>query len=70
MKMKFPDFNEWIYFSVIYGSLKWAIRKDLWKDLGEITMTIHLPWMIVGDFNIMLCVDDKQGGSKKMCILD
>ncbi|XP_026396268.1 uncharacterized protein LOC113290895 [Papaver somniferum] len=36
-------------------------RRDLWKDLYE-TSLLEKPWLLIGDFNIVLNADEKKGG--------
>ncbi|KAG8486814.1 hypothetical protein CXB51_020359 [Gossypium anomalum] len=42
--LKLPEINEWVYFTGVYGSLRWSIRKELWKEL--VTLTLCLVKMI------------------------
>lgn len=48
--------------TVVYGSPKWVIHKELLEDLGGLAQNIQAPWLIVGDFNALLNDDDKQWG--------
>ncbi|KAF6158118.1 hypothetical protein GIB67_014912 [Kingdonia uniflora] len=36
-------------------------RRDLWKDLSVLGSS-NLPWLVVGDFNLVLRGEDKRGG--------
>ncbi|XP_026442645.1 uncharacterized protein LOC113342265 [Papaver somniferum] len=36
-------------------------RRELWQDLCDISL-LNKPWLILGDFNSVLSVDDKKGG--------
>ncbi|XP_026451379.1 uncharacterized protein LOC113351651 [Papaver somniferum] len=36
-------------------------RRDLWKDLYEISL-LDKPWLLIGDFNTVLNADEKKGG--------
>lgn len=62
MEFKFPDLDDWILFIGVYGSPKREVRKDLWKNLGDLARTVNCPWLLAGDFNAMLCEEEKKGG--------
>ncbi|XP_074266953.1 uncharacterized protein LOC141590248 [Silene latifolia] len=47
--------------SVIYGFNKNADRRNLWQSLLDIHSTIHGPWMVMGDFNNVLNMDERIG---------
>ena len=48
--------------SSIYASPRVAERKFLWSNLVHTASLHHLPWLLLGDFNEVLCSDDKFGG--------
>jgi exonuclease III len=48
--------------SSIYASPRVAERKVLWSNLVHTASLHHLPWLLLGDFNEVLCSDDKFGG--------
>ncbi|TXG64077.1 hypothetical protein EZV62_011071 [Acer yangbiense] len=55
-------------FSGFYGNPNHNDRRDLWELLRRLNRVDDLPWVWVGgggDFNEILCVDDKLGGSEK-----
>lgn len=37
-------------------------RKTLWQHLMDFSSNLELPWVLIGDINNMLNVDDKLGG--------
>lgn len=39
-----------------------ARRKELWKQLRALNVIINEPWLILGDFNTMLLVEDRING--------
>lgn len=44
--------------------------KDMWEDLENIVLTMEEGWLLGGDFNDILTVDEKQGGtpaSRRKC---
>ncbi|XP_074265906.1 uncharacterized protein LOC141588360 [Silene latifolia] len=53
------DFN-W-HCSVVYGFNKNADRRGIWQSLLDIHSSIHGPWMVMGDFNNVLNMDERIG---------
>lgn len=49
-------------FTAIYASPQRATRLTLWKDLRALTRSIREPWLLAGDFNDMISIEDKKGG--------
>jgi len=45
-------------FAGVYGSNTYLAKLFLWRDLSFFTW----PWCILGDFNVVLSVDDCKGG--------
>ncbi|KAL6557036.1 hypothetical protein OROHE_006912 [Orobanche hederae] len=46
------------YLTVVYGRNTKIERRDLWDDLLSVNQN-QLPWMVGGDFNIILQPDEK-----------
>lgn len=42
-------------------------RRQLWEKLQDIS-EMNLPWMIIGDFNVVLSCDEKAGGRRPLKI--
>ena len=61
------DTSKWVLASMINGSLPRSmpasLRKDLWSDLAQLAGTITEPWLIAGDFNVILSPDEKRRGA-------
>lgn len=51
----------WIM-SAVYASPNAFFWEDLWTYLQQLGCCIPIPWMILGDFNHVLLVTEKQGG--------
>ena len=49
--------------SIIYASSRLAERRILWENLKTVAHLHNLPWLMLGDFNEVLCNDDKFGGN-------
>lgn len=52
--------KSWILTSV-YASPKSAVRKGLWNLLNDIPNIVDLPWFVAGDFNEIVCANEKVG---------
>ena len=50
--------------SAIYASPRLAERRILWNNLKTIAQLHNLPWLMLGDFNEVLCGEDKFGGNQ------
>lgn len=48
-----------IHFSAVYGLHIVPARKELWRKLKEIEELMIHPWLIMGDFNSFLDVEDR-----------
>ncbi|XP_021803305.1 uncharacterized protein LOC110747435, partial [Prunus avium] len=57
-----PGNISWL-FSAIYASPCGAKREKLWDYLNFVASCHRMPWLIAGDFNDMLQLDDKVGGT-------
>jgi len=45
-------------FACVYGAITYVARRFLWRHLSSFIG----PWCIMGDFNVVLLVDDCKGG--------
>ncbi|XP_021714955.1 uncharacterized protein LOC110682912 [Chenopodium quinoa] len=62
---KFGD-DPWL-FSAIYASPDSILRKELWDELEKIKNSYSSPWILGGDFNEMMTMDERNGvGGSKM----
>ncbi|KAL9680435.1 hypothetical protein QQ045_018314 [Rhodiola kirilowii] len=51
--------------SFIYAFIDLNLRQHLWEDVGEISLQIDIPWLLMGDFNSIASWSEKKGGNKK-----
>lgn len=51
----------WII-SPVYASPRLSERKILWANLTTVAQLHNLPWLVLRDFNAVLCGEDKYGG--------
>lgn len=49
--------------SIVCGYNTFEKRKQLWEDLKEINQRITIPWIIIGDFNVVLQLQDRKHGN-------
>ena len=49
--------------SAIYASPRLVERRILWENFKTMAHLHNLPWLMLGDFNEVLCNDDKFGGN-------
>ena len=51
---------KWLW-SIVYGDNHCANRIYLWNGLRELASSINVPWLVQGDFNAILHINDKMG---------
>ena len=47
----------------IYASPNFNKHKILWNYLKDLSPSINMPWVLLGNFNDMLAEDEKMGGA-------
>lgn len=52
--------NYW-YLTCIYGCPTFVERRGLWQKISALCPNNNSPWCYIGDFNEILCQDDKDG---------
>lgn len=48
--------------TVVYASPQPGLRSQLWSQLDLIASKVNEPWLLSGDFNVIMCADERQGG--------
>ncbi|KAK9675707.1 hypothetical protein RND81_11G025200 [Saponaria officinalis] len=48
------------WLSIVYGFNTRVGRQELWAELASLSATCSLPWLLMGDFNIVLHDDEKK----------
>ncbi|KAK8627907.1 hypothetical protein V6N13_135504 [Hibiscus sabdariffa] len=56
-----------VYATAVYASPSSSRRKLLWPHLRRIANSMRSPWMLFGDFNAIICVDDRKGCRQPPC---
>ncbi|XP_074291683.1 uncharacterized protein LOC141618468 [Silene latifolia] len=51
------------HFTIVYGLNKDKERESLWEDLGLIRNSVTSAWMVCGDFNSLMHMDERVGGT-------
>ena len=54
---------QWV-FSGVYGPVEKSIRESFWEELGSIRGLWEEPWCISGDFNEILCPNERSKGGR------
>ena len=49
-----------------YGNLETHRRDDLWALLERLGKQDDSPWVCIGDFNVVLSVNEKEGGANRL----
>lgn len=52
--------------SLVYASPTASVREGLWQCLCSLCGFVLLPWLMMGDFNQVLELEDKRGGSQRL----
>ncbi|KAI9096746.1 hypothetical protein K1719_025925 [Acacia pycnantha] len=65
MEVCWNNLNSKFLFTTIYGSPQSQYRKFLWQDLDQIAANLSFPWLLAGDFNAIVNLDERQGGSSR-----
>ncbi|XP_058726600.1 uncharacterized protein LOC131597960 [Vicia villosa] len=52
------------YMTAIYALNQLSHRKNLWNDIQSLGDRINMPWIIIGDYNNVLKVNDRMGGNE------
>ncbi|KAK8564993.1 hypothetical protein V6N12_058569 [Hibiscus sabdariffa] len=54
--------DSWMYFTMVYASPTAARHKNLWCQLEALNPKVDSPWILEGDFNVILVTDECSGG--------
>ena len=55
----------WWRMTGFYGNLETAKRPESWTKLKQLSNTSTLPWIVIGDFNEITRMYEKEGGSTR-----
>ncbi|KAE8676672.1 hypothetical protein F3Y22_tig00111582pilonHSYRG00512 [Hibiscus syriacus] len=62
-KSRFKIDSLWHFFTTVYASLNVTIRRNLWNMISNLNPSNNEPWIIGGDFNCILKMEDRHRGS-------
>lgn len=51
------------FLSAIYASQNPIFRQDLWDSINCLGQIVMIPWLLVGDFNQIVCYEEKKRGN-------
>ncbi|XP_019155207.1 PREDICTED: uncharacterized protein LOC109184888 [Ipomoea nil] len=60
--LKCKTSNKIFQCSIVYGLYSVVERRQLWNKLMELNPQSNVPWLVCGDFNVVKCPEEKQGG--------
>lgn len=61
-KLKFMDNNKELVIISVYAKCETTQRIDLWNDIYGICNSMSLPWLVGGDFNVIIDAEEKIEG--------
>ncbi|XP_042962740.1 uncharacterized protein LOC122297018 [Carya illinoinensis] len=67
MTAKVWEGNTVILLTFVYAKCSYGLRRKLWKDLEE-EAQMNIPWMILGDFNVIRTNGERRGGAPRPMI--
>ncbi|XP_059289372.1 uncharacterized protein LOC132042884 [Lycium ferocissimum] len=62
LKLVFLDLNKTLVITLIYAKCDERERLQLWEDIYDVAGSTNSPWLVGGDFNVVLHEDEKIGG--------
>ncbi|XP_038991400.1 uncharacterized protein LOC120114621 [Hibiscus syriacus] len=57
------EVNTWAQFTAIYANPNGSKRKHQWSQLEALAPNDNTPWILGGDLNVILDVDERRGGA-------
>ena len=55
----------WWHLTGFYCNLETSKRKESWDTMKHLGTTSSLPWLVIGDFNEIMSMSEKEGGSTR-----
>ena len=55
----------WWHLTGFYGNPETSRRKESWAKMKHLGTTSSLPWLVIGDFNEIISMSEKEGGSSR-----
>ncbi|XP_042988712.1 uncharacterized protein LOC122316247 [Carya illinoinensis] len=52
-------------FTGVYGHPDTELRQETWNTIRSLRGTVSVPWLVCGDFNEVLCWQEKRGGRNR-----
>jgi hypothetical protein len=63
LRVKYPN-EGWWFLTPVYASPIEALRSILREDLKSLSLNMQEPWLLAGDFNDIIGVNEKRGGAE------
>lgn len=61
-KINHPSTDMDFHITCVYAKCRTALRKTLWEDLASFANSTTGSWSIMGDFNVIVDAEEKEGG--------
>ena len=55
----------WWHLTGFYGNPETSKRHEPWATMKHLGTTSSLPWLVIGDFNEIISMSEKEGGSSR-----
>lgn len=62
IKVQDTILNKDFFVTLVYAKCDGVQRRALWEDIYQLHNSMSLPWIIGGDFNVVLNAEEKLGG--------
>ncbi|XP_059312520.1 uncharacterized protein LOC132063809 [Lycium ferocissimum] len=62
LKLRYQGNMDKMVVILVYAKCTQIERLELWESLEDLSVTTQLPWMIGGDFNVIISEEEKYGG--------
>jgi len=62
LQLHFQDTGDIILATVIYAKCDALERINMWDDIYNISVNYNMPWLVGGDFNVIMSDEEKTGG--------
>ncbi|XP_060177942.1 uncharacterized protein LOC132607882 [Lycium barbarum] len=62
LQLTHSSLNQAVLVSVVYAKCDRQEKEELWEDMVALANQQDLPWIIGGDFNVIVSEEEKQGG--------
>ncbi|KAK4706496.1 hypothetical protein R3W88_033945 [Solanum pinnatisectum] len=62
LQLQYQETGQSLVTTFVYAKCDDQERRGLWEDIHNLSININLPWLVGGDFNVILNDEEKIGG--------